>query len=126
MGGDTIYLYEGTYTDYTVDRNGSVSDNVQANPTQANRVRGIGSANVSFDNNETMNRVPIDSLEVDGQGRVKLLRGQPHITTPHPPEMEAGCDRLLNIFRPYGAQSVSPQDIFPILERAPLETMQGG
>ncbi len=62
----------GTYTDYTVDRNGSVSDNVQANPTQANRVRGIGSANVSFDNIETMNRVPIDSLEVEA---VEVSRG---------------------------------------------------
>jgi hypothetical protein len=62
----------GTYTDYTIDRNGSISDNVQANPTQANRVRGIGSANVSFDNIETMNRVPIDSLEVEA---VEVSRG---------------------------------------------------
>ncbi len=62
----------GTFTDYAIDRNGSVSDNVQANPTQANRVRGIGSANVSFDNIETMNRVPIDSLEVEA---VEVSRG---------------------------------------------------
>ena len=73
-----IFLYvagtegTGTYTDYTVDRNGSISDNVQSNPTQANRIRGIGSANVSFDNIETMNRVPLDSLEVDG---VEISRG---------------------------------------------------
>lgn len=62
----------GTYTDYSIDRNGSVSDNVQNNPTNANRVRGIGSANVSFDNIETMNRVPIDSLEVES---VEISRG---------------------------------------------------
>jgi len=62
----------GTYTDYSIDRNGSISDNTQANPTQANRVRGIGSANVSFDNIETMNRVPIDSLEVEA---VEVSRG---------------------------------------------------
>jgi len=49
-----VFLYvagtegTGTYTDYTLDRNGSISDNVQANPTQANRVRGIASANVSL------------------------------------------------------------------------------
>lgn len=62
----------GTYTDYSIDRNGSIADNVQSNPTQANRVRGIGSANVSFDNIETMNRVPIDSLEVEA---VEISRG---------------------------------------------------
>jgi hypothetical protein len=62
----------GTYTDYTVDRNGSISDNVQANPTQANRVRGIGPANYSFDNIETMGRVPVDSLEVEA---VEVSRG---------------------------------------------------
>ena len=42
-----IFLYvagtegTGTYTDVAFDRNGSVSDNVQMNPTNANRVRGI-------------------------------------------------------------------------------------
>ncbi len=55
-----------TYTDFTVDRNGSVSDNVSLNPTQANRIRGIAAANVSFDNFELTGRMPIDPTIIDG------------------------------------------------------------
>jgi outer membrane receptor for ferric coprogen and ferric-rhodotorulic acid len=66
-----VFLYvagtegSGTYTDVTIDRNGSVSDNVQLNPTQANRVRGLAAANVALDNIETMGRVPVDPITVD-------------------------------------------------------------
>ena len=73
-----IFLYTastegtGTYTDFTIDRNGSVSENVSLNPTQANRVRGIGSANVSLGNFETTGRTPVDSLMVDA---VEISRG---------------------------------------------------
>ncbi|MSU25128.1 MAG: TonB-dependent receptor [Opitutus sp.] len=73
-----IFLYTasaegtGTYTDFTVDRNGSVSENVSLNPTGANRVRGIGSANVSLSNFETMGRTPIDPLAIDS---VEISRG---------------------------------------------------
>ncbi|HEX2853826.1 MAG TPA: TonB-dependent receptor plug domain-containing protein [Opitutaceae bacterium] len=73
-----LFLYtagtegSGTYTALNVDRNGSVSDDVQLNPTQANRVRGIASANVSLGNIETMGRVPIDPLNIDG---VEVSRG---------------------------------------------------
>lgn len=73
-----IFLYvagtegSGTYTDYTLDRNGSLSDNVQANPTGANRVRGIAPANVSLGNIETMNRVPIDPISIES---IEVSRG---------------------------------------------------
>ena len=73
-----VFLYTantegtGTYTDYSVDRNGSISDNVQLNPTSANRVRGIASANVSLGNVETMNRVPVDPIAVDA---IEISRG---------------------------------------------------
>jgi hypothetical protein len=73
-----IFLYSastegtGTYTDYTVDRNGSVSDNVQLNPGQANRIRGISSANQSLGNIETMGRTPVDSMFLDS---VEISRG---------------------------------------------------
>jgi hypothetical protein len=73
-----IFLYAantegtGTYTDFVVDRNGSVADNVQLNPTQANRVRGIAPANISLDNIQTMGRVPIDPIDVDS---VEISRG---------------------------------------------------
>lgn len=55
----------GTFTDLSIDRNGSVSDNVQLNPTQANRIRGLEPANVSYGNFETMGRVPVDTLDID-------------------------------------------------------------
>ncbi|HVS53754.1 MAG TPA: TonB-dependent receptor plug domain-containing protein [Opitutaceae bacterium] len=73
-----IFLYTagtegtGTYTDYTLDRNGSIADNVQLNPANANRVRGIAPANVSLGNIETMNRVPIDPITIDS---VEISRG---------------------------------------------------
>jgi len=73
-----IFLYvgntegTGTYTSYVLDRNGSIQDNVQSNPTGANRVRGIAPANVSLSNFETMQRVPIDPVEVES---VEISRG---------------------------------------------------
>ncbi len=73
-----VFLYvagtegTGTYTDYTLDRNGSLSDNVQINPTGANRIRGIAPANVSLGNIETMARVPIDPINVDA---IEISRG---------------------------------------------------
>jgi hypothetical protein len=73
-----VFLYTagtegtGTFTDYTIDRNGSVSENVSLNPTGANRVRGIGSANVSLGNFETMGRMPIDPSLLDA---VEVSRG---------------------------------------------------
>ena len=73
-----IFLYTantegtGTYTDYVMDRNGQLTDNVQINPTQANRVRGIAAANISYGNVETMGRMPLDPLIMEG---VELSRG---------------------------------------------------
>src|SRR4051812_11600099 len=73
-----VFLYvagtegTGTYTDFSMDRNGSVGDNVQNNPTQANRVRGIAAANISLGNIETMGRVPIDPLNVES---IEISRG---------------------------------------------------
>jgi hypothetical protein len=73
-----IFLYTantegtGTYTDFVIDRNGSVADNVQLNPNNANRVRGIAPANVSLGNIETMNRVPVDPIGIDA---IEVSRG---------------------------------------------------
>ncbi len=73
-----VFLYTanaigtGTFTDNTVDRNGSVSDNNQLNPTQANRVRGLAPANIAFDNFESLGRVPVDPINIDG---VEISRG---------------------------------------------------
>jgi hypothetical protein len=73
-----VFLYvagtegTGTYTDFTLDRNGSIGDNVQNNPTQANRVRGIAPANISLGNIETMGRVPVDPINVES---IEISRG---------------------------------------------------
>jgi hypothetical protein len=73
-----IFLYTagaegtGTYTDFTVNRNGDVTDNVQANPNQANRMRGLSSANISFNNFEMSGRMPIDPCITNG---VEISRG---------------------------------------------------
>lgn len=73
-----IFLYaasaegSGTFTDFSIDRNGSVTDNVQLDPAKANRVRGIGPANISLGNYETMGRVPVDPIGIDS---VEVSRG---------------------------------------------------
>ncbi|MBI4625155.1 MAG: TonB-dependent receptor plug domain-containing protein, partial [Verrucomicrobia bacterium] len=72
-----VFLYEastegtGTYTEFSVDRNGSPVDN-SLNPNSANRVRGVGSANISFGNFETSGRVPVDPINIDA---VEISRG---------------------------------------------------
>jgi len=71
-----IFLYignaegTGTYTAGTsatgiADRNGSVQDNVQVDPNNSNRIRGITNANYTYDNIQIMGRVPIDPLDVE-------------------------------------------------------------
>jgi hypothetical protein len=73
-----IFLYEagtegtGNYTDFSIDRNGAVIDNVQGNPNNANRIRGIASANQSRGNYATSGRVPLDPIDMDA---VEISRG---------------------------------------------------
>lgn len=65
---------EGTnsYSDFVVDRTGAVTDNVSLDPNNANRVRGIGNANIAFNNIATTGRVPVDPLWMDS---LELSRG---------------------------------------------------
>ena len=73
-----VFLYEagtegtGTFTDYSFDRNGAPVDNTQLDPANANRIRGVGPANLSFGNYETSGRVPMDPLSIDS---VEISRG---------------------------------------------------
>jgi len=75
---DDIFSYEagteGThnYTAFSFDRNQVAIDNTQFDPVNANRIRGLGSANVTFGNFETSGRTPIDVLDVDA---VEIGRG---------------------------------------------------
>jgi hypothetical protein len=61
-----------TYSDFVVDRTGAVTDNVTFDPNNANRVRGLGNANVAFNNIATTGRVPVDKLWLDS---IELSRG---------------------------------------------------
>jgi hypothetical protein len=77
-----VFLYTGntegtgTYTAGTgvsvADRNGSVQDNVQVDPINSNRIRGIGPANTTLNNIQTMGRVPLDPISIDA---VEISRG---------------------------------------------------
>lgn len=101
-----IFLYEantegtGTFTDFSVGRNGDVIDSVQSSPTTANRVRGIASANIAVGNFASDSRIPIDTFNVDAveisrgpnsnifglgnaSGTVNLLKSQANVTRNH-------------------------------------------
>jgi len=77
-----VFLYAantegtGTYTAGTgvgpADRNGSVADNVQLDPINSNRVRGIAPANTTLGNIQTMGRVPVDPVDVES---IEISRG---------------------------------------------------
>ena len=62
---------EGTrqWTSFTIDR-GTVSDDIQANPNGANRMRGLGSANVAV--NGFTSSLPFDTYNVDA---IEISRG---------------------------------------------------
>jgi hypothetical protein len=74
-----VFLYAGntegtgTYTEFnSEDGNGAITDSTAGDPANANRIRGIGNANVSVGNFESSNRVPIDPVDSDG---VEISRG---------------------------------------------------
>ena len=73
-----IFAYEAStegssnYTEISIDQNGAVTDSTNLNPQGANRIRGLGAANINFGNFETSGRVPIDPIDVDA---VEISRG---------------------------------------------------
>ena len=73
-----IFNYEsntegtGNFTSFEVDRNGMVTDQIQDNPQGANRIRGIGAANIAVDNFANSGRVPLDPINIDA---VEISRG---------------------------------------------------
>ena len=62
----------GSYSSFATDRTGAVVDNVSLDPNNANRVRGIGNANIAFNNIATTGRVPLDPLWMES---LELSRG---------------------------------------------------
>jgi outer membrane receptor for ferric coprogen and ferric-rhodotorulic acid len=74
-----VFLYAGntegtgTYTEFVIDDGqGALTDATSGDPGNANRVRGIGKANVSVGNFESSNRVPLDPVDADA---VEVSRG---------------------------------------------------
>lgn len=82
-----IFLYEantegtGTYTDITIDRAGVVLDNTVGGfpgpgetkgPAGANRIRGMGQANIAKGGYAASGRVPIDPINVES---IEISRG---------------------------------------------------
>jgi outer membrane receptor protein involved in Fe transport len=73
-----IFLYEantegtGNFTAFSVGRNGDVNDSVQSDPMNANRVRGMDSANIARDGFAGNSRIPIDTYNIDA---VEISRG---------------------------------------------------
>jgi hypothetical protein len=73
-----IFAYEagtegtGNFTDFTMNASANPIDNTQVDPSNANRIRGVGSANISLSNFETSRRVPIDPINIDA---VEISRG---------------------------------------------------
>ena len=73
-----IFNYEagtegtGNFTDFSFDRNGVATDNTELNPGNANRIRGIGPANITSGSFETSGRTPIDPIDIDA---VEISRG---------------------------------------------------
>jgi outer membrane receptor protein involved in Fe transport len=73
-----LFLYEantegtGNFTAFTANRDGGVIDQIQADPSVANRVRGLGSANTAIGNYVSDSRVPFDVYNVEA---VEISRG---------------------------------------------------
>lgn len=73
-----VFLYEagtegtGNYAAFTVNRNGGINDSVQNDPATANRIRGIGSVNVTVGGFAVNPSIPLDLYNVEA---VEILRG---------------------------------------------------
>jgi hypothetical protein len=74
-----IFLYEvgtegtGQFTDLTNDNRGEgVWDNIAGNPTGANRIRGLASANIAIGGFTSSSTIPIDTYNIDA---IEIARG---------------------------------------------------
>lgn len=73
-----IFLYEAntegvhTYTAYSIDRYGGVTESVQMNPETSNRVRGIGSPDRATNYFVSISGIPLDAYNIES---VTINRG---------------------------------------------------
>ncbi|MEI7730383.1 MAG: hypothetical protein WCO56_12470, partial [Verrucomicrobiota bacterium] len=60
----------------------------------------------------------LDSIVMDGTGRIALRPGKPHPAAPLPPVLAEGDRCLANIWLPGRVAKLGPDNLFPILESA--------
>jgi lysophospholipase L1-like esterase len=66
--------------------------------------------------------VRIDTIFVSPDGKVTLQKGVEAKTCPFPPERPVNCLALANVFMPYHATSVGPEQIYPVGDPVPAPT----
>lgn len=57
----------------------------------------------------------LDSVVADSSGTLRYLTGTPGVAAVKPPELPAGWTTVLNVYRPYGAETVEQEHLFPNL-----------
>ncbi|MCF6177568.1 MAG: SGNH/GDSL hydrolase family protein [Victivallaceae bacterium] len=63
-------------------------------------------------------KLRLDTVIINQQGEIKLIKGNAHFNVSLPARLEPGSVRLANIYRPYGAVEVKKEHIYPLLESA--------
>lgn len=58
----------------------------------------------------------MDTIQISGDGNVSLKRGVPHISSPVPPEADAGCLALAHVFVNYRDTEVHQNQLYVIAE----------
>ncbi|MCX7007194.1 MAG: GDSL-type esterase/lipase family protein [Kiritimatiellaeota bacterium] len=58
----------------------------------------------------------MDTIQVSGAGKVSLKRGVPHVSSPVPPEADAGCLALAHVFVNYRDAEVYQNQLYVIAE----------
>ena len=58
----------------------------------------------------------LDTIQVSAEGKASLKSGEPHISSPVPPEADAGSIAIAHIFVNYSDTVVMTDQIYPILE----------
>jgi len=54
----------------------------------------------------------IDGIDLSADGKLRVVRGTPHLVCPVPPDVTSGSLRLVQVFRPYGSAAVEPWHVF--------------
>jgi lysophospholipase L1-like esterase len=66
----------------------------------------------------------LDSIVLEAEGAMHVVKGTPHVATPRPPELTAGQSRVANVFVAGRLTKLGPEHLFPILETSYPEPPQ--